>query len=65
MRWGQWYVAVNVDIDYRSIREIRLCSYLLVFPAFEVHLKDGNKYKFVSPNRDIIVRELNAKVRAD
>jgi hypothetical protein len=58
MRWGQWHKVINVNIYYINIEKITLCSYLLIFPAFEVLLKDGKKYRFVSPHRNAIVEKL-------
>jgi hypothetical protein len=65
MRWGQWHKAINVNIDYKNIEKITPCSYFLIFPAFEVLLKDGKKYKFVSPHRNAIVEKLKNNCRKD
>ena len=58
-RWGQWHSQINLNIDFQNVIEVSRCSYLLIFPAFEVHIRDGNIYKFVCPESDQIVNTIN------
>jgi len=59
MRKGQWTTPINVNLDFKDVEAVKSCSYFLVFPAFEVRLKDGKKYKFVTPDRNHIVSEIS------
>jgi len=65
MRRGQWYTSINVNIDFCNIKQVSSCSHLWVFPAFEIRLKDGTLYKFVCPNRNYIVSEINKVICAE